>query len=146
MTTTSICVPSMCPSCLLPLQEDFWDQQLGLTSAPFELLLLPWVSQHVRLCARPVRAESLFPTSFWLSPKQVPLAFKARHCGSSYSQCRTPGLGRLMWGLNTSVLGENLWNCDYPPAYGLCTRGYGSWLYCIFVSPACLVVVPSLYL
>ena len=80
------------------------------------------------VCVYTVRAESPFPTSSWLSKKQIPLAFEARHWGSSYSQGTTPGLGSLMWSLNTSTFGENLRNCDYPPACGLSTRKCGSWL------------------
>ena len=96
-------------------------------------------------CVCTIRAESPFPTSFWLTKKQIPLAFEARHWGRSYSQCRTHGLGSLMWSLNASALGENLWNCDYAPACGLSTRKCGSWLYYISASPVSLVVVPSLY-
>ena len=35
---------------LLPLWEILQDQQVGLTQAPFKLLLLPWVPEGVRLC------------------------------------------------------------------------------------------------
>ena len=48
---------------LLPLREALQDQQVGLTQAPFKLLLLPWISEHVRFCVRPLRVESLFPTA-----------------------------------------------------------------------------------
>ena len=52
----------------LPLQETLQDQQVGLTQAPFRLLLLPWVLENVRFCVCPLRIESVFPTALW-SPK-----------------------------------------------------------------------------
>ena len=50
-----------------PLQKTFQDQQVGLTQASLELLLLLWVSKHVRLCGLFFRTQSLFPIAFWLS-------------------------------------------------------------------------------
>ena len=38
---------------------------------------------------------------------------------------RDPGLGSLMWGLDPSLLGENLYNCDYPFACESPTWGCG---------------------
>ena len=58
MAAASIYVPSGSPSCLLPLLEAPQDQQVGLTKAPFKLLL-PLVSEHVRFCVCPLRVESV---------------------------------------------------------------------------------------
>ena len=58
MTVTSIYVPRVRSSCLLPLWEALQDQQVGLTQASFKLLILPWVSEHVRLCGHCLRVES----------------------------------------------------------------------------------------
>ena len=41
-------------------------------------------------------------------------------------QCRPPGLGSLMWGLVPSLLGEELYDCNYPLICGLLTQGCGS--------------------
>ena len=46
------------PSCLLPFQEALQDQPVGLTHAPFKLLLLCRDSECVRFCVQPLRAES----------------------------------------------------------------------------------------
>ena len=69
----ALCIPgallpvSMPPDCLLPLREVLQDLQVGLTQAPFKLLLLPWIPEHVRFCVGPLRVESLFPAALWLS-------------------------------------------------------------------------------
>lgn len=41
--------------------EAVYDQQVSLTQPPIQLLLLPWIQEHVRLCVHPVRVKSLFP-------------------------------------------------------------------------------------
>ena len=66
---SSVCVPRMTSSCFLFLWETLQDQQVGLTQAPFKLLLLPWVPEHVRFCVLPLRVESLFHTVLRLSRK-----------------------------------------------------------------------------
>ena len=66
LASTSVCVPRVTSSCLLPLWETLQDQQVGLTQAPFKLLLQPWVLECVRFCVHPLRMESLSPTAFWL--------------------------------------------------------------------------------
>ena len=60
MAAVSVCVPRMNFSCLLPLQETLQDQQVGLTQAPFKLLL-PCILEYVRFYVNPLRVESLFP-------------------------------------------------------------------------------------
>ena len=47
-------------SCLLLLQEALQDQQMGMTQAPFKLLPLPWVLEHVILHAFCHSGISLF--------------------------------------------------------------------------------------
>ena len=70
MAAASVYVPRVSSSCLLALWEAFQDQQVGLIQAPFKLLLLPWVLEHVRFCVHPLRVESLlFPTALWPSGK-----------------------------------------------------------------------------
>lgn len=61
--------PCVSFSCLLPLQEAVQDQQVSLAQAPFNLLLLPWVSDSVRCSVHPLRVESLLLTAPWLSRK-----------------------------------------------------------------------------
>ena len=65
MPASSVCVPTGSPRCLLTLQEALQDQHVGLTQAPFKLLLLPWVLE----CVCPLRVESLFPIDLWVSQK-----------------------------------------------------------------------------
>ena len=64
MAATSVYVPRLSSSCLLPLWEAVQVQQVGLTQAPFKLLLLPLVLAPVRFCVHPLRVESLFLTAF----------------------------------------------------------------------------------
>ena len=50
LASNSVYVPRVSCSCLLPLWEILQDQQVGLTQAPFKLLLLPWVPEYMRFC------------------------------------------------------------------------------------------------
>ena len=45
--------------------------------------------------------------------------------GNLSSQCKTLGLGSLMWGSDPLLLGENLCNCNYPLVCGSPTWGMG---------------------
>lgn len=56
----------------------------GGSDPSFKLLPLFWNSGHVSLCVSSLRVEFLFPIAL--------MAFKARCCGVSWSQCRTSGL------------------------------------------------------
>ena len=59
MAATSVYVPRVSCSCLLPFQG----HQVDLTQAPVTLLLLPWVPEYVRLLCVPIRSEvSLSPS------------------------------------------------------------------------------------
>ena len=115
-----------------PLWEILQDQQTSLTQVPFKLLL-PWVSECVKFSVHPLRVQALFPIALWVFPKPAPLAFKAKHSGSSYSQSRSPGLGSPM-GDSDSL--RRTFAFDYPP---IC----GSWLYRMSPHSHPLVVVPS---
>ena len=42
MAAASVYVLQVCSSCLWAVQEDLQDQLVGLTQAPFKLLLLSW--------------------------------------------------------------------------------------------------------
>lgn len=62
-SATSVCVPSF----LLPLWEVLQNYLVGLTHAPFKLLLLSWVPEGVRFCVHHLRVESLFLTAHWFT-------------------------------------------------------------------------------
>ena len=62
----SVCISRVSSSGLLPLWKALQDQQVCLTQTPFKLLLLPWVSEHVRFCVHPLRVEYLFVTVLWV--------------------------------------------------------------------------------
>lgn len=81
---------------------------------PFKFLPFWWFSEHVRFCGHPLRAKYLYPTAFKFCHIQVLLAFKAKHNGGSYSQCKTPGLGSLLFAQTLCSLRRTFWNCDYP--------------------------------
>ena len=67
MAAASACEPRGSFICFLPLQEALEDQQVGVTQAPFRLLLLPWIPEYVGYCMCRLRVESLFPTALWFS-------------------------------------------------------------------------------
>lgn len=67
MAAASACEPRESFICFLPLQEALEDQQVGVTQAPFRLLLLSWIPEYVGYCMCPLRVESLFPTALWFS-------------------------------------------------------------------------------
>ena len=112
--------------------------------APFKLLSLHRDSEHVRFSMCPFKVEFLFPTA--LSHMQALLAFKARHSGSLSSLSRTSRLGSLMWSLDSWLLSENFFNCDYPSFCGSPLQGYGFWQYHISTPLTCLTVSFFIYL
>ena len=95
----------------------------------------PWVLMHTLLCVCPPRVESLFPPVLLKSCNQIPLAFKVWFSGNSLSHCRTPKLGSLMWGSESSFRWVDfcgisvLQFVSHPPS------GYGIWLYCDCAPP-----------
>ena len=62
---------------LLSVQEALEDQQWSLTQAPFRLLLLPWVLEHVRLSVHPLGVESVSHSLLGLS-EVSPTGLKAK--------------------------------------------------------------------
>ena len=58
MAAASVCFIRVSSYCLMPVQEILQDQQVGVTQAPFKLLLL-WVLEHVRFCVHSLRLESI---------------------------------------------------------------------------------------
>ena len=73
-------------------QKILQDQQVGLTQAPFKLLLLLWVPEHVIFCMFPLRVEFLFHTALWDSPSKP-------HCPSKPNVLGVylPGTGPTGW-------------------------------------------------
>lgn len=61
MAAASVCDFRVSCTCLLPLGETLQDQQVGLTQAPTQLWLLPWVPEPVRVCVYPLSEVSIFP-------------------------------------------------------------------------------------
>ena len=60
LAATSVCIPKVGCSCLIPFQGSLQNQQGGLIQAPFKLLLLPWVLENVMFCVCPLIMESPF--------------------------------------------------------------------------------------
>ena len=71
MATASVYVPRVSCSCFLPLQEALQDQQVGLTQAPFKLLLLPWVLKLEIFCVYLLRGDLYLSQPFG-SPQSKP--------------------------------------------------------------------------
>ena len=110
MAAVSVCVPGelQLPPASLGASPR---SASGLTQAPFKLLLLPWVPEHVGFCVCPLRVESLFPTALWVSQKKPCWPSKPnKYSGGSSSLSRTPGLGSPMLGLDPLFLRKNLCN------------------------------------
>ena len=53
---------------------------------------IPWVLVCTRLCVCPPGMEFLFPSVLCKPCSQIPLAFKGRFSGDSFSHCWTPRL------------------------------------------------------
>jgi len=75
-SSSSVYIPTRSPNYVLSLWQILQGQQVGLTKALFKLVLLYWVSESVRFCMNPLRAEYLLPTALLLACMQVLLAFK----------------------------------------------------------------------
>ena len=60
---------------------------------------LLWDLVHVKICVCLLRMESQ-----WSSCTQAPLAFNARCCRGSFSQCQIPTRESLMWGSELLLL------------------------------------------
>ena len=64
--------------------------------------LFHWVLVCTRFCLSPQRVESRFSPVLWKSCNQIPLVFKVRFPGDSWSLCWISRLGSLMWGSEPS--------------------------------------------
>lgn len=91
------CLQCLCPQVssryLLSVQEALEDQQLSLTQAPFRLLPLPWVLEHVRFCVHPLGVKSVSHILLGLS-EVSPTGLQ----GKSVLQSFLPSQGPLGWG------------------------------------------------
>ena len=101
----------------------------GSGPGSYGVTALPWVPVHMKPCVHPPRVESLFPPILWSSCTQALLAFKAKCSGGSSFWCQMPSLGSLTWGLELSLLRENLCNIIIFHFVGRPPNGYGIWLY-----------------
>ena len=90
------CYQSLCPQSelKLPLWETLPDQWVGLKPCPIQMTTSSLSLEHVRFCMCPLRVELYFPQpSVPHKSKLHSLAFRARHSGGSFSQCRAPEWG-----------------------------------------------------
>lgn len=74
--------------------------------------------------------ESLFLPVLWSSCNQAPLAFKAKCCGGSSSQCLTFRLWSLAWCSELSLPLENFCDIIILQSLGRLPGWYGIWLHC----------------
>lgn len=102
------------------------------------LLPLCWTPGQLSLCMSSLRAESPFPTSLIFSQMKALLLFKIRLFGGWSLQCRSQGLGSLMWGTNPALFREKCSVHEIPPACGLLCQGWGFGKDDAFTSPTCL--------
>ena len=110
---------------IIPLWKTFQDQQVGLTLAPFKLLFLPWVPEHLRFCVCLLRVEVLFLTAVCLFQKQVLLAFTAKCPSNIIAMVQYPQAGDPDAGTGLSTSREKLCNCNSPSSCGSLTVGMG---------------------
>lgn len=92
MATTSICVPKVSSSGLLPLLETLQGQQVGVIRNPIKLLFLPWLLEPVNFCMCSFIGTSISHSPLGLLEVSPGLAgLQAKHCGD-----HLPGAGP--WG------------------------------------------------
>ena len=119
----------------LPLPGPLQDQQGGLTQAPFKLHL-PLVSEHARFCVCPLRIQSVSHIPVALL-KVIPTGFQGL-----IFLVQEPWARGFNMDSDSSLLEENLCNCNYPPICGLPAWEYGSWLYSVPTPSTHLTVIP----
>ena len=90
----------------------------GSDRVPFKLLLLHWVLECVRFSVHHFMNRVSVSYSHMAFPCASPTGLQSQMFRGSSSRCRTPGIGSLMWGSDSSLLGENLCSCDYLPICG----------------------------
>ena len=114
--------------------EYFWELLLPVSLSPWWTIAAPnfckdppalagkvWFSLLWGHCSLPLGSNvhqilcvpsksGLFPPILWKSCNQIPLAFKVRFSGNSFSCCQTLTLGSLTWGSESSLQWEKF--CD----------------------------------
>lgn len=111
MSATNLYIPRLSHNLLLIHPGDSLSPQVGLAQAPtVKLLLLPWVSLHVKLCVHHLMMKSVFPPVLWGFYTYAPLSFEAKCFEVSSSWCWTPlQTEELNMGLRTlTPMGEPL--------------------------------------
>ena len=78
---------------------------------------------------------SLFLPVLWKSYNQIPLTFKVRFSGNSYSLFQIPSLGTLMWGSESSQQWENFFGIIVLQFVHCSPSVYGIWFYHICAPP-----------
>lgn len=116
-------------SCLSRMLQD---QQVGLTQASCKLPPLIQDLECVRFCARPIRAESLF---------FQPSSFPAGRLVSAETLAGEPDVE-----FGPLPLGEDLYDCNYPPICGFAGPWHVVLTYFISTLFIHLTVVPSICL
>ena len=94
---------------------------------------------HTLLCVCPPRVESLFPPVLSKSCNKIPLAFKIWFSGNSFSCCRTPRLGRLMWGSEPSLQWVDFCGIIVLQFVSHPSSGNRIWFYCDCTHPTVLL-------
>lgn len=132
----SICVPTVSPSCFLPLQEALQVQQVGLTQVFLTFLLLPQGLECARfICV--LQEWSLYFTAHWLSLKFKPHWTSTPDVLWAHLPSRTLGLGSLMRGSDPLLLEKSSCNCNYPPV--LCVGYLVVWVLTMLCLPLLLI-------
>ena len=103
-------------SCLLPVWQIFQDQQV--TPGLFQITVSALgPGAYEILCALFQSGFSLFPSPLALW-KLSTTGLQSQIFWGSSSQCKTllpPGMGSPMWGLDPTLLGKSVCNCNYLP-------------------------------
>lgn len=73
------------------------------------------------------------------------MLFKVRLFGGWSLQCRSQGLGSLMWGTNPSLFREKCSVHEIPPTCGLLCQGWCFGKDDAFASPTCLNAAPLFF-
>ena len=124
MAAASVFVPRMSSSCLLLLWETRHDQQVGLSQAPFKILLLPWVLEHEFLGASFKSGVSISPCPLGL-PKVSSTGLQSQMLWGLASWHKTLGFGDPDVGLRPIVPWEEPLQLIILPFVGRPPSGVG---------------------
>lgn len=91
MPATSVFYPWMSSTWLLPRREALRDQQVGLTKAPLELLLLHCVPERLRFFVHPLRMEFISHSPLALLNVR-PAGLQGQTLWGLFSRCRASSL------------------------------------------------------